>query len=65
MADVLLLAHWHLQETKVPWAEPVPASGAAVLAMMPPETLTPQGHLQLVQEASGELAKIRALIGGE
>lgn len=64
LADVLLLAHWHQQAPHVLWADPIPDFNIALLAKLPPDALTENGRLQVVQEAAGELAKMRALLGG-
>ncbi len=64
LADVLLLAHWHQQAPHVLWADAIPNSNIPLLAKLPPDALTQNGRLQVVQEAAGELAKMRALLGG-
>jgi len=64
LADVLLLAHWHQPPPQVLWADPIPQANIPLLAKLPPEALTENGRLQVVQEAAGELAKMRALLGG-
>lgn len=64
LADVVLLAHWHQQAPAPLWADPVPAEGIPVLAKLPPESLGENGRLQVVQEAAGDLARMRALLGG-
>ena len=64
LADVLLLAHWHQPAPHVLWADAIPGSHIPLLAKLPPDALTENGRLQVVQEAAGELAKMRALLGG-
>lgn len=64
LADVVLLAHWHQQAPAVPWADPIPTDGIPLLAKLPPEALADNGRLQVVQEAAGDLARMRALLGG-
>lgn len=64
LADTLLLAHWHQEQSDLPWADPVPAHGAALLRRMPAEALTEEGRLQIVTEASEELTKLTALLAG-
>lgn len=63
LADLLLLAHWHQHESAQPWAEAVPVGSIAMLAKLPAESLTESGRLQVVQEAAGELERMRALLG--
>lgn len=62
--EVLLLAHWHDEETRLPWARPRPALGAPVLNVLPATLFTEGRHLQFVREASEELARLRALLSG-
>ena len=63
MAEILLLAHWHEPRKRLPWAQPIPPEGAAVLQALPPEDFTEDGHLKIVHEAREEVAKLRALLG--
>ncbi len=63
MAEILLLAHWHEPRKRLPWAQPIPPDGAAVVQALPPEVFTEDGHLKIVHEAREELAKLRALLG--
>ncbi len=64
LGDTVLLAHWHQEARNLPWADAVPALGAAALRRIPVESLTDEGHLRIVAEARDELGKLTNLLGG-
>jgi HD-like signal output (HDOD) protein len=63
LADVVLLAHWHQEPPHVLWADPVPTDGVPLLSRLPADWLAGNGRLQVVQEAAGDLGRMRALLG--
>lgn len=64
LGDVLVLAHVHAEPPSAPWSNAIPEQqGLAILKRLPPATLNENGRLQIVSEASEELAKLSVLLG--